>query len=211
MYVYIYILYVVVSEEVFFLHMVWSNMKIFQNRSIWLIDGALTSINTPGQNGLGSNGIEGVLHIPEVEPHHKILRTPTFFWRSTGATVTIFWAPLTRQGRHQILKNWFISSLKEPQISLDPVSWGCRIYRLQRAKTPSTSVLDMTLNNPIMLELWGMWSTPSLPSFPGPFWSGVVAPNRVLSESNRTLWHLNKWLMANWIAWNKTAKSFNCV
>ena len=25
-----------------------------------------------------------------------------------------------------------------------------------------------------MLELWGMRSTPSLPSFPGPLWPGVV-------------------------------------
>ena len=32
-----------------------------------------------------------------------------------------------------------------------------------------------------MLELWGMQSTPSLPSFPGPLWPGVVAPDRVLS------------------------------
>ena len=31
---------------------------------------------------------------------------------------------------------------------------------------------------PIMLELWRMWSTPSLP---GPLWSEAVAPDRVLS------------------------------
>ena len=31
-----------------------------------------------------------------------------------------------------------------------------------------------------MLELWGMWSTPSLPSLPGPLWPRVVAPDRVL-------------------------------
>ena len=33
----------------------------------------------------------------------------------------------------------------------------------------------------MMLELKGMRSTPSLPSFPGPLWPGVVAPDRVLS------------------------------
>ena len=27
----------------------------------------------------------------------------------------------------------------------------------------------------VMLELWGMWSTPSLPSLPGSLWLGVVA------------------------------------
>ena len=34
---------------------------------------------------------------------------------------------------------------------------------------------------PAMLELWGMQSTPSLPSLPGPLWPGVVAPDRALS------------------------------
>ena len=33
----------------------------------------------------------------------------------------------------------------------------------------------------VMLELWGMRSTPSLPLLPGPLWPGVVAPNRALS------------------------------
>ena len=34
---------------------------------------------------------------------------------------------------------------------------------------------------PVLLELWGMWSTPLLPSLPVPLWPGVVAPDRVLS------------------------------
>ena len=34
---------------------------------------------------------------------------------------------------------------------------------------------------PVMLELWGMQSTSSLPSIPGLLWPGVVAPGRVLS------------------------------
>ena len=34
---------------------------------------------------------------------------------------------------------------------------------------------------PEMLELWGMHSTPSLPSLPGPLWPGVVASDRVFS------------------------------
>ena len=28
----------------------------------------------------------------------------------------------------------------------------------------------------ILLEIWRMWCTPLLPSFPGPPWPGVVAP-----------------------------------
>ena len=69
---------------------------------------------------------------------------------------------------------------------------------------------------PVMLELWGMWSTPSLPSLPGPLWPGVVTPGRVLSieiSKNRnklcTYAKLNglKWnclRILNWIVWNKT-------
>ena len=46
---------------------------------------------------------------------------------------------------------------------------------LQRGKIPSTSVLDMTDGDTsVILELWGMWSTPSLPLLPGPFWLRVV-------------------------------------
>ena len=33
-----------------------------------------------------------------------------------------------------------------------------------------------------MLDLWGMWSTSSLLSLPGPLWSGVVSSLRVLSK-----------------------------
>ena len=33
----------------------------------------------------------------------------------------------------------------------------------------------------VMLGLWGIRSTPSLPLLPGPLWPGVVAPDRVLS------------------------------
>ena len=76
------------------------------------------------------------------------------------------------------------SSLQSPS----PVGWGCIIHRMHLCRwvrpSPhsSTSVMDMTLNN-LMLELWRMQSTPSLPSLPGLLWSGVVAPNRVLSIS----------------------------
>ena len=42
-----------------------------------------------------------------------------------------------------------------------------------------------------MLELWGMWSTPLLPSLPGPLWPGVVAPDKgPISGLNRT----KRWL-----------------
>ena len=34
---------------------------------------------------------------------------------------------------------------------------------------------------PVMLELWGMWNTPSLPLLPGPLWPAIVAPDITLS------------------------------
>ena len=39
----------------------------------------------------------------------------------------------------------------------------------------------------MMLELWGMWSTPLLPSLPGPLWLGMIAPDKgPISGLNRT-------------------------
>ena len=39
--------------------------------------------------------------------------------------------------------------------------------------------------------LWGIWSTPSLPSLPGPLWFRVVAPNKSsIYGSNRTKLYL---------------------
>ena len=61
----------------------------------------------------------------------------------------------------------------------------------------------------VMLEFWGIKSIPWLPSLPGPFWLGMVTPDRVLSmgKINR----VQTWLMLDWIAWNRTVLSFNCV
>ena len=44
--------------------------------SIWPIDIALSDATIPGQSGPGSNGNEGVLHIPKapiLKPHHQIV------------------------------------------------------------------------------------------------------------------------------------------
>ena len=52
-----------------------------------------------------------------------------------------------------------------------------------------------------MFELWGIWSTPALPSLPSPIRLEVVAPDRVLSMGQI---ELNCVLMLNWNAWNRT-------
>ena len=53
----------------------------------------------------------------------------------------------------------------------------------------------------VMLELWGMWSTLSLPLLPSPLWHGVVGPDMVLFMGQI---ELNWVLMLNWIVWNRT-------
>ena len=94
----------------------------------------------------------------------------------------------------------------------------------QRANTPhecpgyDTKQSDGDV--PAVLKLWGMRSTPSLLSLPGPLWPGVVAPDKgLIYGSNRTNGILMlKWIVwLNWIAWNRnflTIKPYlhiNCV
>ena len=84
------------------------------------------------------------------------------------------------------------------QLSSLPSRWG-RLNKptasLQRSKTPPNECprYDSKQSDgevPAMLELWGMQTTPLLPSLPGLLWPGVVAPHRVLSvgqtEVNRS-------------------------
>ena len=54
---------------------------------------------------------------------------------------------------------------------------------------------------PVMLDLGGMQRTSSLPYLQGTLWPEVVAPDKVLSLGQT---ELNRVLMLNWIAWNKT-------
>ena len=56
----------------------------------------------------------------------------------------------------------------------------------QKGKTPPNEYPDYDNEQsdgevPVMQELQGMRNTSLLPSLRGPFWSGVVAPDRVLS------------------------------
>ena len=87
-----------------------------------------------------------------------------------------------------------------------PVGWGCRIHRqhLCRGIRPQPTGYDTKQSDsgvPIILELWGMRSTPSLPLLPGSLWLGVVAPDkRLIYGLNRT----NIILMLNWIVWIRT-------
>ena len=62
----------------------------------------------------------------------------------------------------------------------------CRIAPLRRGKTPPNKCPGHYTKQsdgevPMMLELWGMRSTSSLPLLPGPLWLRMVAPDRALS------------------------------
>ena len=66
-----------------------------------------------------------------------------------------------------------------------PVGWGCRIHRLLlcRGVRPPNECPECDTKQSdgevlAMLELWGMRSTPSLPSLSGPLWPGVVVPDK---------------------------------
>ena len=70
------------------------------------------------------------------------------------------------------------------------VGWGCWIHWLHLCRGvrphPPISVLIYDTKQsdgeaPVMLELWGMWSTPSLSLLPGPLWPRMVATDRALS------------------------------
>ena len=85
---------------------------------------------------------------------------------------------------------------------------GCRIHWLHLCRgirplpneCPGYDTKQSDGEVPAMLELWGMRSTPSLPSLPGPLWPRVVAPDKgPIYGLNRT----NSILMLKWIEWTE--------
>ena len=85
-----------------------------------------------------------------------------------------------------------------------PVGWGYRIHRqlsVEGQDSPNECPVYDTKQSdgeaPVMQELWGMRSTPLLPSVPGLLYPWVVASNRVLYMVQI---ELNCVLMLNWIA-----------
>ena len=98
-----------------------------------------------------------------------------------------------------------------------PVNWGCRTYRLHLfrgvrspplpTERPGYDTKQSDAQVPVVLELWGIQSTHSLSSLPGPLLPGVVVPDRVSSMGQIGL---NRVLILNGIAWNRTVLAFNC-
>ena len=96
-----------------------------------------------------------------------------------------------------------------PHVTNGPVGWGCWIHRLHLCRglrhssneCPRYDAKQSDGEVPVMLELCGMRSPSSLLSVPGPLWSAMVAPDRVLSMGQI---ELNSVLRLNWIIWNRT-------
>ena len=90
--------------------------------------------------------------------------------------------------------------------------WNTPTAPLQRGKTPPSNKCpgyDTKQSDgevPVILELWRMRSTLSLPLLPRPLWPEMVAPDRVPSMGQI---ELNCVLMLNWITWNSTVLIFN--
>ena len=83
----------------------------------------------------------------------------------------------------------------------------CREVRPPPNECPGYDTKQSDGEFPVMPELWGMQSTPSLPSLPAPLWPGVVASDIVLSMGQI---ELNCVIMLNRIVWNTTVLTFNC-
>ena len=58
--------------------------------------------------------------------------------------------------------------------------YGAVVYIDCASSCPGYDTEQSDAEVPMILELWGMWCTPSLPTLPGPIWPGMVAPNQVL-------------------------------
>ena len=102
-----------------------------------------------------------------------------------------------------------------------PIGWDCRIHQLHLCRgvrhpneCPRYDTKKSDSEVPVMLELWGMRSTPSLPSLPGSLWFGAVAPDKgpIYGLNRIKPWFLeftdflllNCVFMLNWIVWNRT-------
>ena len=97
----------------------------------------------------------------------------------------IFWT-IGLQHLHQLKHRMFLVVSTE---LCCPVSWDCRIHRLHLCRwvkprpneCPEYDIKQFNAEVPVMLKLWRMQSTPSLPLPPGLLWPGMVTPDRVLS------------------------------
>ena len=85
------------------------------------------------------------------------------------------------------LQNALTASLQRDKIP----PYGCPGYDIKQSDGEA----------PVMLEHWGMRSTPLLPLLPGPLWPGMLAPDSPIYIGQI---ELNCVFILNWIVWNGT-------
>ena len=87
------------------------------------------------------------------------------------------------------------------------------LHLCRRVRPSPSSVLDYYTKQsdgdvPVIMELWGIQSIPSMPSLRGPLWSGVLAPDSSIWAPDRVLSmgqiELSCVLLLNCITWNRT-------
>ena len=120
--------------------------------------------------------------------------------------------PLLHHVSCETIQGEFLGLIKLMSLSTYKIHYLTLTESLQRGTLPKecpkydTKQFDGVV--PVMLELWGMQSTPSLPSLPGLLWLREVALDRVLYMGQI---ELNCVLMQNWIAQNRTVFDIETV
>ena len=115
-----------------------------------------------------------------------IVKNRTGFWHFKRRTelleIELFW-----HLNSVLMLNWIICNKTVLTFNsvYCPVGWGCGIHRLHLCKgvrspneCPGYDTKQSDGEVPVMLDLWGMWSTPSLLLLPGPLWPRTVAPDK---------------------------------
>ena len=84
----------------------------------------------------------------------------------------------------------------------------CRGVRPAPNQSPRYDCKQCDGEVPVKMELWETRSISSMPSIPGPLWSRVVAPDRVICMGQI---ELNCMILLNSIAWNRTVWQLNWI
>ena len=133
---------------------------------------------------------------------------------------TLVWKDHLIKLRAAILSRWYILFVSPEKLKIflslgnipdnlfGQIGYVYRIHQLHMCRGVRFPVSCLEFNTKqsdgetsIMLEVWGMLSTSSLPWLSGPLCTGVVAPGRPLSMDQIGL---NCLLMLNWIVWNRS-------
>ena len=154
------------------------------NSFIWPIDNRILSgATTPGQSKLVSNGNEGVIRIPQssnitgASPSDCLMSNQGHSWGGECY-------PQERCSRC-LLQQQLTCPLRDispkENVIAHTTTMSMSTTLLASNECPGYDTKQPDSEVPVMLELWLMRSTPSLPLLPCPLWLGVVAPDKALS------------------------------